>query len=85
MDVHELQLASAEVASIEGALGDARRSVADAEAERQRLVAEGPAVHRKKDLLDKVGVEDGVGVPQREEGRESGEGAGCRKGSSLGR
>lgn len=55
MDVHELQLASAEVASIEGALGDARRGVADAEAERQRLVAEGPVAHRKKDLLDKVG------------------------------
>lgn len=55
MDLHELQVASSEVASIEAALGDARRSVAEAEAERQRLAAEGPAAHRKKDLLDKVG------------------------------
>ena len=55
MDLHELGLAAAEVASIEAALADARRSVAEAEAERQRLVAEGPAPHRKKDVLDKVG------------------------------
>ena len=55
MDLHELQMAAAEGASIEAALGDARRGVAEAEAERQRLAAEGPASHRKKDLLDKVG------------------------------
>jgi hypothetical protein len=54
MDLHELQMAAAEVASIEAALGDARCCVAEAEAERQRLATEGPASHRKKDLLDKV-------------------------------
>ena len=59
MDVHELQMAAAEVASIEAALGDARRGVIEAEGERLRLTAEGPASHRKKDLLDKVGA---VGV-----------------------
>ncbi|PRW56682.1 hypothetical protein C2E21_4574 [Chlorella sorokiniana] len=57
MDLHELQVASTEVASIEAALGDARRGVAEAEAERQCLAAEGPAAHRKKDLLDKVNKE----------------------------
>lgn len=56
MDLHELALEESEVASIEGALGDARRGVAEAEAERQRLAAEGPPAHRKRDLLDKVGV-----------------------------
>ncbi len=55
MDLHELQVASSEVATIEAALGDARHSVAEADAERQRLAAEGPAAYRKKDLLDKVG------------------------------
>lgn len=54
MDLHELGLAAAEVASIEAALGDARRALGDAEAERARLAAEGPAAHRKKDLLDKA-------------------------------
>lgn len=55
MDLHELQVAGNEVASIEAALSAARAGVAEAEAERQRLTAEGPAAHRKKDLLDKVG------------------------------
>lgn len=54
MDLHELAIAAAEVATIEAALADARRGVGEAEAERQRLAAEGPPVHRKKDLLDKV-------------------------------
>ncbi|KAL4443541.1 hypothetical protein ABPG75_011278 [Micractinium tetrahymenae] len=57
MDLHELGLAAAEVASIEAALGDARRALGDAEGERARLAAEGPAAHRRKDLLDKVNKE----------------------------
>ncbi len=54
MDLQEQQLAAAEVAAIQGAITDARRGVSEAEAERQRLMAEGPAAHRRKDLLDKV-------------------------------
>ena len=54
MDLQELQLVAAEVATIDAALGDVRHSVSEAEAERQRLAAEGPAVHRRKDLLDKA-------------------------------
>lgn len=50
-----MAVATAEVTSIEAALTDARRSIGEAEAERQRLAAEGPPAHRKKDLLDKVG------------------------------
>jgi hypothetical protein len=54
MDLQELQLAAAEVATIETALGEARRSVAEAETERQRAAVQGPAAHRRKDLLDKA-------------------------------
>ncbi|EFN58214.1 hypothetical protein CHLNCDRAFT_50618 [Chlorella variabilis] len=57
MDLQEQQLAAAEVAAIDGALGDARHGVAEAEAERQRLSAEGPPAHRRKDLLDRVNKE----------------------------
>ena len=49
-----MAIAAAEVASIDQALGDARNGVAEAEAERQRLAAEGPPAHRRKDLLDKA-------------------------------
>ena len=57
MDQHELDLAERELSSVDAALTAARQDLSDAEAELSRVQAEGPALHRKRDLLDRVNKE----------------------------
>lgn len=51
---HEVAECGAKSSQAEARAAKARTEVADAEIELARVQAEGPANHRKKDLLDKV-------------------------------
>ena len=57
MDQHELDVAEREITTVDAALAAARQDLSDAESELTRTQAEGPALHRKRDLLDRVNKE----------------------------
>lgn len=57
MDQHELDSAERELTTIDAALTAAGRDLAEAEIDLGRAQAEGPALHRKRDLLDRVNKE----------------------------
>lgn len=57
MDQHECDIAERELQNVDAALDAAKQDLADAEAELARIQAEGPASHRRKDLLDRVNKE----------------------------
>lgn len=57
MDQHELDSAEGELMAVDSALAAAGRDLAEAEVDLGRAQAEGPALHRKRDLLDRVNKE----------------------------
>jgi predicted transcriptional regulator of viral defense system len=57
MDQHECDVAERELQTVDAALAAAEQDLAEAEAEYLRAQAEGPALHRKRDVLDRVNKE----------------------------
>lgn len=57
MDQHECDVAERELQTVDAALAAARQDLVDAETEYMRAQAEGPALHRKRDILDRVNKE----------------------------
>lgn len=57
VDQHECDVSERELQTVDAALAAARQDLADAEAELARTQAEGPPLHRKRDLLDRVNKE----------------------------
>lgn len=57
MDQHECDVAERELSTVDAGLGTAQRDLAEAEAELARAQVEGPALHRKRDVLDRVNKE----------------------------
>lgn len=57
MDQHECDVAERELQTVDAALSAARQDLMDAEAELARAQAEGPALHRRRDILDRVNKE----------------------------
>ena len=57
MDQHECDVAERELQTVDAALAAAEQDLAEAEAEYLRAQTEGPALHRKRDVLDRVNKE----------------------------
>jgi len=57
MDQHECDVAERELQTVDAALATAKQDLANGEFELAKAEVEGPAVHRKRDLLDRVNKE----------------------------